>query len=588
MKAGRAWLLALGLLVVARPGPAQTTGSIEGRVLDAESSPLTGAVVTVRSPSLQGTRTATTDSNGRFLIQWLPPGDYAVRAEFSDLPPVEQTGVPLAADSGRTLELRILPRYREAIEVAGAPPILDATSSATTTILERQVFKELPTSRTFLDLSFLAPGVVNALGTGYPSINGAGLAENRYFVDGLDVTDPRNGTLESTLPVDFLQEVDIKTGGFGPEYGGALGGILNVVTRSGSNELHGSVFGFYDYGLTSDPPANVSGVQLLGTSDYEAGGTLGGRVLRDRLWFFLGVDPTFGHQDWSTMQNINVTNENDVFYYMAKLTGQPSPGHQLVLSAFGDPTENVGHLLNTAGILRNTSQSRQNNLALTYNGVAGPAISLEALVGRLWQNSTTEPAADGPYYMDRTNSQQFARAENCGEPDLLTGVVLFAAGCLGGFNQEDYFLASRDQVRGAGTALWRTGSLDHELKLGGGWRRSKYETTLHFPGPAPGPFLDRDGNVLNPRGVAGGLWILLRDQVRLNVFDLDSQSQSVEGSLFFQDRIQLPANVTLDLGVRTDSFESTGDLTATDPTLQMKFGFGDGRAATRSRLGPRR
>jgi hypothetical protein len=220
MKAGRAWLLAFGLLMVAWPGFSQTTGSIEGRVLDGESRPLAEALVTVRSPNLQGTRTATTDRDGRFLIQWLPPGDYLVRAEFSGLPPVEQTGVPVAVDSSRTLELRILPRFREEVEVAGVPPIVDATSSATTTILERTVFKELPTSRTFLDLSYLAPGVVNASGffrgqaiarPGEPSINGASLAENRYLVEGLDVTDPRNGTLESTLPVDFLEQVEIKT-----------------------------------------------------------------------------------------------------------------------------------------------------------------------------------------------------------------------------------------------------------------------------------------------------------------------------------------------------------------------------------------
>jgi hypothetical protein len=158
MTAGRARLLAFGLLMVAWPSFSQTTGSIEGRVLDGESSPLAGALVTVRSSSLQGVRSATTGRDGRFLLQGLPPGDYAVRAEFTALPPVEQTGVPVAVDSSRTLEFRILPRFREAIEVAGVPPILDATSSASTTILERTVFKELPTSRTFLDLSYLAPG----------------------------------------------------------------------------------------------------------------------------------------------------------------------------------------------------------------------------------------------------------------------------------------------------------------------------------------------------------------------------------------------------------------------------------------------
>jgi outer membrane receptor protein involved in Fe transport len=582
MKAGRAWFLAFGLLMVARPGPSQTVGSIEGRVLDGEARPLAGVQVTVRSPSLQGTRTATTDRDGRFLIQGLPPGDYIARAEFSGLPPGEQAGVPVAADSGRTLELRMLSRFREEIEVAGASPILDATSSATTTVVEHTVFRQLPTSRTFLDLAYLAPGVVNFSGTGQPSINGTSLEENRFFVDGLDVTDPGAGTLGTTLPVDFLQEVDIKTGGFGPEYGSAPGGILNVVTRSGSNELHGSAFGFYkDDGLKSEPPANVRNERLLATRDYEAGGTLGGRIFRDRLWYFLGIDLTFGHQDWTTQQAINVTNKTDVFYYMGKLTGQLLPGHQLAFSVFGDPTENVNHALNAAGIIRDTSKSKQNNVALSYNGVAGRAIWLEALAGRLWQKRTTEPAKDGPYYLDFVGGR-FAKRENCGDPDLLTDGVLFAAGCVGGTTREVPFIASRDQVRGAGTAHWKTGRLDHELKLGGGWRRSKYETNFHSPGAVPGPFLDRDGKVLNPRGLSGQLWLLWPEGVfgpdkvvELSDFDLDSRSESVEGSLFLQDRIQLLGNLTLDLGVRADSFESTGDLTATDPNLQMKFGLGD-------------
>jgi outer membrane receptor protein involved in Fe transport len=575
IKVGRAGLIAFGLLMVAWPSVSQTTGSIEGRVLDGESSPLAGALVTVRSPSLQGVRTVSTDREGHFLIPALPPGDYVVRAERQGSAAVEQIGLRVSIDRSLTVELRMLPSFREAIEVVGTPPILDATSSTTTTIVERTVFKELPTSRTFLDLAYLAPGVLNANGTGFPSINGASLAENRYFVDGLDVTDPGDGTLRSTLSVDFLEEVDIKTGGFGPEYGGNLGGILNVVTRSGSNQLHGSVFGFYkNDSLKSKPPANVRNERLLATRDYEAGGTLGGRILRDRLWYFLGVDPTFGHQDWTTQQALDVTNKNDVFYYLGKLTGQLAPGHQLVFSAFGDPTENVAHVLNAAGILRNTSKSKQNNLVLSYSGVAGRAIWIEAMAGRLWQKRTTEPAADGPVYLDLAGGR-FAEAENCGDPDLLTNGVLFAPGCLGGTNREDHFFASRDQARAAATALWKTGPLDHELKLGGGWRRSRYETTLHFPGPAPAPFLDRDGNVLNPRGVAGQQWLLFPDFANLIDFDLDSQSKSVEGSLFLQDRIQLPGNLTLDLGVRADTFESTGDLTATDPTLQMKFGFGD-------------
>ena len=281
-----------------------------------------------------------------------------------------------------------------------------------------------------------------------------------------------------------------------------------------------------------------------------------------------------------------MTNESDVFYYTGKLTGQLAPGHQLVFSAFGDPTESVGHALDAAGILQDTIEieaeqprphlrrrGRPRDLA---RGDGGPSLA-----------EAHDRAGGGrpllhrfPWTIRRVgNLRQSGKLRRPGPSDWRR--LLRDPAVSGGLAEEDHFLASRDQVRAAGTALWKTGSLDHELKLGGGWRRSKYETTLHFPAPAPGPFLDRDGNVLNPRGVAGQAWYLWPGDLRarpgaaLNVFDLDSQSQSVEGSLFLQDRIQLLGNVTLDLGVRADSFESTGDLTATDPSLQLKFGFGD-------------
>ena len=214
-------------------------------MLDGESNPLAGAVVTVQSPNLQGTRSATTDRNGRFLIQGLPPGDYAVRAEFPAFLRSSRPGFPsrpTAAGSSsfgccRASAKRSRSPARRRSWMRPAPPPRRS--------LERAVFKELPTSRTFLDLSYLAPGVVNDARN--RPLDQRSFGESRTATSWTVWTSRirATGPLGSTLPVDFLQEVDIKTGGFGPEYGGALGGILNVVTRSGSNQLHGSVFGFY-------------------------------------------------------------------------------------------------------------------------------------------------------------------------------------------------------------------------------------------------------------------------------------------------------------------------------------------------------
>ena len=572
---GRRLVLALALFSAATLGSAQTTGSIEGRVIDSNGRPVTGVVVTTRSPSLQGVRTAETDGDGRYLFPGLPPGEYSVRAEIAGRHPIEQTGLRVAIDRGLSVELRAVPSFRETVEVSGTPPLLDVTSAAISTILEAELIEELPTARTFLDLAYLAPGVTDSRLNRIPSVNGASLAENRYLVEGLDVTDPRNGTLESALPVDFLNQVEIKTGGFAAEYGGALGGILNVVTKAGSNDLHGSVFGYYqDDGLKSDPPANVRNVRLRGSREYEAGATLGGRVIRDKLWYFLGIDPTFRDQDWTTQQAFQVTNEADNVYYTVKLTGQLHPSHQLVLSAFGDPSDGTQHSLDAAGIIRNDSERHTNHFVLAYHAVPTSRLWLDARAGRYQERDRVEPASDQEYYLDLTGGT-WASQQNCGDPSLLVADVEFAPGCLGGSWKQARDDGTREEARAAATAEWETGRLDHELKAGGSWRRSKFDVDAHWPGALEGPFRDRDGNVLNPRGVSGHIWLLFDDFAELIDLDLDSHSESEEVGLFLQDRVRVSERLTVDLGVRTDNIESTGDRTGTAPNLRLKFGFQD-------------
>lgn len=578
MDAGRRSILAFALFFTAWTALPQTTGSIEGRVLDAEGRALPGVAVTARSPSLQGERKLSTDSDGRFVFPGLPPGDYAVRAEVEGSRPIVQSGLKVAIDRGLTVELRVVPSFRETVEVVGAPPLLDVTTAATGTILEPELIKELPTARTFLGLAYLAPGVVDSALAGNPSINGASLAENRYLVEGLDVTDPRNGTLESTLPVDFLQQVEIKTGGYGPEYGSATGGIINVVTKAGSNELHGSVFGYYnDDGLKSDPPVSVRNGRLLGTKEYEAGATVGGRIIRDRLWYFLGIDPTLRDQEWLTQQALRVTDEQETLYYTVKVTGQLHPSHQLVASAFGDPTQRTAHARDAAGILRNDSQRNTNHFALAYHGVPSSRLWLEARAGRYDENDVVEPAgdrADQEYYLD-LSGRGFAAAENCGDPELVRDGAEFAPGCLGGTWDQPRDDGTRKEARASATAQAKTGRLDHEVKAGASWRRSSYDVDGHWPGAVEGPFRDRHGNVLNPRGVSGHIWLLFPDSTQLIDVDLDTNSRSEEVGLFLQDRVRVSDRVTLDLGIRADQFESTGPRSDIDRNLRLEFGFAD-------------
>jgi TonB-dependent receptor-like protein len=506
----------------------------------------------------------------------LPPGDYVVRVERQGFHPAEQVGVRVGIDREVTLELRILPMFREEVTVASAAPIVDVTGTTTSIIVEQKVFKELPVARSYRDLAFLAPGVVEAGSPGQPSINGSSTSENRYFMDGLDVTDPEGGTLKSTLPVEFLEQVEIKTGGFDPEYGGAMGGIVNVVTRSGSNDLHGSLFGYYtDDSLKSQSPTSVQNVQFLGFKEYDAGGTLGGRIVRDRLWYFLGLDPPQARQEhWTTRQAIRVTDRTEHFYYTGKLNWQLHSSHELAVSAFGDPEKAVSHFRNAAGILKDETRIRSKHVVLSYNGILTSGAFLEFSAGRYDQNDRKTPAADMPWYADQSGGR-FAIAQNCGDPNPLVGGFLrFAQGCLGG-TEAALDDTSRDELRAAATLHGKTGRLDHEIKAGASLLWVKYDQVDRFPGPAPGPFFDSEGTLVNLKGPAGQLWVLRPNVAHLIDVDLDSLSRNQEEGLFLQDRVRINERLMVNLGLRADAFDSTGDRTAQDPNFRLKFGFGE-------------
>jgi hypothetical protein len=570
----RRWVLVLGLFLAARLVSSQTTGSIGGWVRDEEGRPLAGVQVAARSPSLQGTRTTSTDRDGHFRLPALPPGDYQVSCEREGFHPVEQGGVRVPIDREITLEFRILPAIREEVTVVSAAPIIDVTSTKIGAIVDRQVFRELPTARNYVDLAFLAPGVVEGEVAGQPSINGGTFAENRYFVDGLDVTGPAGGTLASTLPVEFVQQVEIKTGGYGPEYGGALGGIINTVTRSGSNDLHGVLFGYYqDDSLKSQPPTSVRNEQFLGFKEYDGGGTLGGRIIRDRLWYFLGLDPSVREEHWTTQQQLRVTDRTEHLYYTGKLNWQVHPSHALSASTFGDPSSAISHALDAAGILEDEDKTRSNHVVLSYSGVLGSGAFLEASAGRYDQNVRKTPAGDVPLYLD-LNGGAFAKAQNCGDPDLLSDGVGFARGCLGG-NEGALDDESRDELRAAATLYGKTGPLDHEIKVGASLLWVKYKQVDRFPGPAPGPFYDSAGTLLNSKGPAGQAWLLFPDFAELIDFDLDSLSKNQEVGLFIQDRVRINERLTVNLGLRADALDLTGDRTAQDPNFRLKFGFGE-------------
>jgi outer membrane receptor protein involved in Fe transport len=279
-----------------------------GTIIDAQSrNPVPDVVVTATSPNLQGEQTVVSDAQGNYRIPQLPPGVYTLRFEKEQFKPYARSDVQLRLNRTIRVNVELLPEsLGEVVEIVGAPPTIDVGSTTTGVNVDQDFIKRIAVARpggkggaarSFESLAELAPGAqTDQYGV---SINGATSPENGYVVDGLSTNDPAYGVNASPLSIEFVQDVNIITGGYMPEFGRSTGGVINAVTRSGSNEFHGSVFANWTPGtlegsrkLVVEEGTVITGLNALrNLGDF--GATLGGPILKDKLWFFAGVAPSF-------------------------------------------------------------------------------------------------------------------------------------------------------------------------------------------------------------------------------------------------------------------------------------------------------
>lgn len=259
-----------------------------------------GAVVIVTGPALQGERTMTTDETGLYRIPDLPPGLYEVTVMHPDSAP-RSRDIQLRAGVTSRLDFVLRTVESETTVEVSSPPV-DTASSGTNFAVDREMARRVPiaqpmgkggANRSFEAIAEATPGASSdTYGT---SVAGTSSPENRYNIDGLSVNDPGTGLNGTSLTVEFLEDVRVEVGGYMPEFGRATGGIVNAVTQSGSNEFHGGVWAFYTPGQLEGwrrQPVRAGSTiqaerQLLWLGDV--GFDLGGRIVRDKLWFYGGV-----------------------------------------------------------------------------------------------------------------------------------------------------------------------------------------------------------------------------------------------------------------------------------------------------------
>jgi hypothetical protein len=306
-------LLAVALFLCAvAPLAGQASADIFGVVQMKDGAMLPGVHVTATSLSLAGTAIEVTDNNGSFRLSSLAPGVYKLTFDLEGFRTVTRERVPLGLE--QSVDLRVIMKRgkrKAAGTMTGLSALLAVKRAANSKTLTREVFQTLPKGREFDSLASLAPGFADEpLLLDGISVDGASGLENKFYIDGVDVTDIRDGSLGQGIAFDFVDEVQFQASGAQAESAGAMGGVISVVTRSGGNELHGEVIGYYSGAplrarhpdiLALDPQDRSKAVYqpyeyFYGDNDdqrIEAGFNLGGAILKNKLWFFGSFLPVF-------------------------------------------------------------------------------------------------------------------------------------------------------------------------------------------------------------------------------------------------------------------------------------------------------
>jgi outer membrane receptor protein involved in Fe transport len=379
-------LAGIAMLLAGTPvfGQTNPTGTLSGKVVDAQQLALPGATVTATSPALQGARTTTTTENGDFVLPFLPPGEYTVTVELAGFATVTRKERVRIGET-TTIEIGMqLSSVSETVTVTGDKGSEFTTGAPVTTSFTQDRVEALPLSRTFTGTALLAPGVQGTGPSGNLMVNGAMSFESLYVVNGVVVNENLRGQPNTLFIEDALQETTVKTGSVSAEYGRFQGGVIEAITKSGGNDFHGSYRSTFDNdnwtALTPYPNDSRTDKLLL---THEA--TLGGPVLRDRLWFFTAG--RFANRESTSTTAVTAIPfpvARDQERYEGKLTWAAVPGHSIKGAYTHIEDRENGNffppIMDLASLVNR--KTPQDLLSMNYTGVLGSRFFLEGQYSR--------------------------------------------------------------------------------------------------------------------------------------------------------------------------------------------------------------
>jgi hypothetical protein len=452
----------------------------------------------------------------------------------------------------------------ETVQVTAAPDVISRGNTTTGAHITSEQLRNIPVGRTVSDVMYMAPGVSSSgtAGSANLSIGGGSGLDNQYVIDGVNVTNTGYGALGSysiifgslgnATPFDFIQEVQVKTGGYGAEFGQATGGVINVVTKSGGNALHGSLFA---YGRPSSLEGNWTqfqstngSVQTEATRTVDGGAEGGFPIVKNKLFFFGAVDPgrstrlLHAPTDFPLLSLGDVEQVRNTRTYSAKGTWQLNATNRIDASFFGDPSkgdngpQRLSALLgvDTAGF--SSLEYGGHNQTVSYNGAANSHWLIEAAYARALNRIVETPSVDTTRVTDQTVTP--------------TG----HSGGIGFFEQGNRSLNNQYSVKATHFIE------SHELKYGVAYDDVSYSQINQRTGPT---FLAPDG-----RTTATGAEVTILPDVNLGRifsvtranFNLERDTTQKYVNFFVQDTWRVGNRLTVTPGLRYEQEKLVGTL----------------------------
>ncbi len=581
------------LLLLPRPVAAQERfGGLTGTVTDTSGAVLPGTTVTITNKDTGAMRAVVTGDAGQYIVQDLDPGRYGVTIELSGFAKAEIADVGITL--GKTIKVDAQLKVgdlSEVVQVSGAPQDIDVRSTLVAHNVRAEEIDRLPKGRSFQSIALTAPSVNSGEIEGGFQVNGASGAENAFTVDGVVTNSLVDGRSRQNTVFEFLQEVQVKTAGIGAEYGGALGGVISAVTKSGGNTFRGEGHYYYEGSPLGAGAGQAAGARSVRRRDGElrAGQRAARPPQRDRrldrwphparhavLLRVLLPALRQSHQHVPVQQRRRDGRRSSASRPTRRRSAS-SPTAPAAVTSSGSllftPTTSEGTLPAYNGAARDviTSSFAANSVNLD-RGFKSQQVNTTGNVDITLTNSSFFSVRGG-YFHDNYEDTGIPNTTNYIYQTSsvgLAGIPPAVQGPIGTQNTPRALIVENDTTtRGFVNADYNVAfnaGGSHNLKGGFGWQKTVNDANQAYPGGFVNIFWDRDFNFQGNRG--RGTY----GYYEVNNRGVQGEAGADIYSLYVQDQWTLNNRLTLNLGLRTES-ETVPSFREGVPA--MEFGFGD-------------